>query len=444
MKLSFLVFCLSYLVLMNTNSSFFQKSFIDIGGLNIRIPDLIFILMWTMASFELFLKKEIKIKKVKLSQYYIFFLIWILISSFMIAPIYGTPIINGSLSQVRKLIYYSVFFLVLFIFHKRQDIKLFMKLFILFGLITSLRMITEYFYLSHKSSYELIRIVYNVTLGSAYSQIIFFFCLGLISFVNSKRFKINLIIISIVCLFAMLVTFSRGIILTTFISVVIYFFLIGKISKFLKSFILINLIILFIYLLIPSNIKFQLKDRFVKGFGDLQMAIEVIKGKYDIYSCFLVSEYTDLSLIRKLIEYKLTFEEFKKSPIWGVGLGYEYEKYWGGEEKFKKSSYVHSVYNYFLMDTGLIGLSLFLFLIFKIGKLFLTLFKFYPDNFYKGIFLGCFLSLIALAINSFNGSFLLSIPYIMFITTFSALGELLKNERTASTQIINIFKYTYF
>jgi O-antigen ligase len=173
-----------------------------------------------------------------------------------------------------------------------------------------------------------------------------------------------------------------------------------------------------------------------RGVNDIIVATSIIANNTTPHEYLQESltEDADYSLLRKMIEYYETFQEFKKSPIWGLGLGHQYLKLWNKEgEQEKEGAYVHSVYSYFLMDTGLIGICLFILLLIRTFRTLINAFKDESnDSTMRSVMLGSAISVIALSINSFNGSFLLLIPYILFISVFSALAS-----NTNSTQHVN-------
>ena len=426
MNLQIIILLVSFFILGNINSQVFSVQTITVGSLDIRLTDILLLVLWFPCILKL-RQLSLSFKYSRISKLILVFLLWSLLSAFVVAPCYDTPILNGSLPHLRSFVYWTLFFLSFTYFTKEQQVVSFFYSFLFILALISTRILFETIYLYKTSTLMLVNSQLRV--NECFHQILFFFCLSLTRFITKKSTKRLLYIAMAISICSLLITNSRGTLLTTVFGIFIYLFISGSLrQKMLKQLsFLLCLLVLVTYLVGGSSFANRFIDRYRKGIDDIKFIGLILNSKGSFRDYLSTMDYPgDQSLIRKGVEYEAIYDEVKKSPLWGLGLGHEYEKLWmRGRERYKVSSYVHSVYNYFLMDTGVIGLLLFIALIYLIAKTFLTLFKQTEIPLHKGMALGCFLSTISLALNSFNGSFLLSIPYIAFFAVFSGMSELL-------------------
>lgn len=424
MGTSFWIFYVAFCGIMSIHLPFFAGSVIGISGLNLRLSDVLLILLCDIAFINFTIRKRGLFRHAALTNSLVLFLLWMMFSAFVIAPLYNTPIIDGSLFQFKRFMYFGLFFLTL-LFLRLKHLKDFTLLCIIYGFIVSVLISFGSIYYFNELYNKSSDLANQFLHSRLIAQLTFFLCLGLITYLPSSKKRMLLTGACITALFAILAGLSRGAMLTTILGILLYFKLL---QKKLKTFFIIAglLFVTTASLLILQTVKDVVFERIEKGVNNFKVVALILQGESPIYIMSTAYSYnSDLSLTRKLIEHRAVMDEFKKSPIWGLGIGHRYEKYWmKGGDVYKQGAHVHSVYNYFLMNTGIIGLALFLRVLFKMGKQFYHVFRTATDPTFKGVFLGCLLNLVALSINSFNGSFLLDIPIIAFICIFSAMGEI--------------------
>ncbi len=94
----------------------------------------------------------------------------------------------------------------------------------------------------------------------------------------------------------------------------------------------------------------------------------------------------DTSTSERLRSYEQAFDYFKKSPLWGVGVT-------GGP-------FMDAMYPRVLMETGVIGLGAFAYLIYALFRLGLHAYRSLTDPYYRGIALGFLMGLVGLLIHA--------------------------------------------
>ncbi len=427
MKLSFFIFSAVFFLIMNLNLNSGTAGHLYAGvlGFHVMITDILLVVALGAVFLEPFAGRPSPARGTSLPRQYARFLLWTGLSAFVISPLYGTPVQQGSISQLHFLGYYLIFFAGVYLFGTDREVRVFIWAFMVSNALVCLRGLAELAYM-YKSTGRASSSSSFIRFAEVFHQVLFFFSLCLLNHVH-RRLRKYLYASAVLALAAVALSFSRGVILTTALGAVLCVFMQSRsIVSALRPLVLV-LAVFFSLFLGLKGLNGLLQGRMDKGFDDIKNIASLLRSPGDPSE--LIQKGADrsggdYSLVRKSIEYYDTFREFEKSPVWGLGVGHFYDKLWmENGQKFREGTYVHSIYSYFLMDTGLIGLGLYLLLIFSIGKQFLHIFRTSRVGLYRGVSLACLLSLLALGINSFNGSFLLSIPYIAFVCTFSAIAE---------------------
>lgn len=121
-----------------------------------------------------------------------------------------------------------------------------------------------------------------------------------------------------------------------------------------------------------------------------QKAVERIKGTKNAYG------ELDLSSERRLYMWKVGMQLFKESPL--VGIGYGVFRYLGFE-----LGDTHNIYVKILVEQGVVGLLVFLFLIFCFMVEGFRLYQKGEDDASRGLGLGLFVCMFVLLVNNFFG-----------------------------------------
>jgi len=209
--------------------------------------------------------------------------------------------------------------------------------------------------------------------------------LGLIVTTRSPGIKAILIIFSIVTSFTLFNTFSRS----SYVGIAASVFMLAALKER-------RIFIFFLALLIMSPIFMQsaVLDRIAITFGGREREGEIQfdpsyfeQDKYhmpgDRYVLPLESarglKFLDPSALTRLIIWRRSLEIFTENPIFGVG-------WWGGRYILRTEA--HSQYWTYLIETGIFGFGMFLWLIIRIFKISLWVKNNASDDFVEGLGLG--------------------------------------------------------
>jgi O-antigen ligase len=293
--------------------------------------------------------------------------------------------------------------------------------------------------LSHPSFYDLSTTVSQLQMdvedlraNECFHQILFFLCLSQIILAHPqgarKGFLYGGMVISAV---SMLLSGSRGILVTTvLLSLILPFLLKRSAKRLLAIYCVVGITAVALTVVAGSSLP-GVGARYAAGLNDVKVGIDLARssGDYADYLLHKEAQDSDYSLIRKIVEAQAVWGEFRKSPVWGLGLGHEYRKLWMREDQgasYQESAYVHNAYNYMLMDTGIIGCALLLLVLYRIITNAWRLFKHTTIPAHKAYALACILSASTLSLNSLNLSFLLKFPYVAFLAFFAGGIEFLQ------------------
>jgi len=245
----------------------------------------------------------------------------------------------------------------------------------------------------------------------AANEPLFFFTLiistSFFMFLKSKLHRLTCIFLIFFSTASLLITFSRGYWVATFLALLILFSIFDNKRKInmlanIASMVAPFLILVYYYL------------------GDLSVLF------YDIFlSRFMtISDvFNDISFVNRLEEAKKVFSLYIMNPFMGYGLGATYSFHNIILEKSVETWYIHNAFLYILYKIGFFGLISFLLFYYSIIK---TAYKNYIsqyDNFNFSISLGtfcCFLGMIPL---SFTSPQYIQSNSILFIILTSAMME---------------------
>ena len=239
----------------------------------------------------------------------------------------------GSLLEI-----FVPFFTTFYIVKRKKEINKFM-LFSLFSgsVIIAVYAFYEYFILDLRRVGSLTG---NANILGVYMLFVLSFIFTTLIYNSNRKIKITMVILFIINFAALLFSGSRA-----------AFF--GVIASFL--FIIINqrnkiyFILLIILLIIPLFLPFNIYDRLYDSFQSL------LSGTGD----------------QRIYIWKNALDMFRLRPLTGVGIGQYpiyYKIYEGAPVKYRIFTHAHNIYLHILAELGLIGLCIFLWLIYKIIK----------------------------------------------------------------------------
>lgn len=171
----------------------------------------------------------------------------------------------------------------------------------------------------------------------------------------SAKVKTILTIFSIVLSFALFNTFARS----AYLGIILSIFIMAALKER-------KLLLLFLALLILSPIIMQIDvlERITLTIQALKPAIEL-----------------DPSSQIRLVLWEKAFKIFIENPIFGIG-------YWGARDQSMLATEPHSQFVAYLLETGIVGFVVFLWLVKRIFRIGLWIKNNAPDSFIEGLGLG--------------------------------------------------------
>lgn len=260
---------------------------------------------------------------------------------------------------------------------------------------------------------------------------------------KSKALKILLLALIAGTVAAVVLTFSRGGMIGLLIVIIL---LILKIKKRLLLPFLLFISLSFYYFYSSNQIVSIEQFSFQREFRDSNAISETIDSfQARMYTLLHDPEETDSGKSR-IHFWKVAFEMAKDKPFWGVGLGRfrdEFDSYDFSGGEFGPARAVHSTYFMILSETGFVGLTLYLIMVFFCFKNFIysarTLTK--SGGKYKAY--GRFISFIPIALTGYliSSSFVITFYQEIFwaiITMAIACKKLTKEAYESSAYQSNL------
>lgn len=153
------------------------------------------------------------------------------------------------------------------------------------------------------------------------------------------------------------------------------------------------------------------------------------------------NEYGELdqSSELRLVMWEKGMEFFKQSPIFGIGFGvYRMQDYGTGLKD------THNIYVKILAEQGIIGMILFIFVVFAMCRQAFFLYQKGDDDFSRGLGLGLFASMFTLLINNFFGDrwayFELSAYTWAFVGLAARLSQFVSTEPKNVPELTSVAK----
>ena len=131
-----------------------------------------------------------------------------------------------------------------------------------------------------------------------------------------------------------------------------------------------------------------------------------------------------LSFKDRVSTWSISLEMIKKRPVLGSGLNTyfgNYKIYRNDKDKFKRGSYAHNCYLQQAVDIGIVGLLIFLYLLFSIFWLSIKKIIKIKDDFYSSCALGLWVGLLCFAIYAFVDTNFYSLPLVVLFWFMTGL-----------------------
>lgn len=301
-------------------------------------------------------------------------------------------VINGLLHLLRFFEYVFIYFIVVSCIQELPQVRKFtIAFFINVGVVAAIQIVQNIIggNLAPNIFYAKNTIVYygvstfgsNAILGAFYCFAISI-ALGLIVTMRPSRIRAVLMIFSVVISFALFNTFSRS----AYIGIIAGIFIIAVLRK-KRAFILFLALLVISPILIQAPVLNRIAMTFERRPGPMEIDPSYFKqDEYHLpgqtYASIMESPggaALDPSALVRLVIWRRALEIFTENPIFGVG-------WWGGRYLMKTEA--HSQYWAYLVETGIFGFGIFLWLMVRIFKISLWVKNNASDNFTEGLGLG--------------------------------------------------------
>lgn len=297
--------------------------------------------------------------------------------------------------------YYALYFLVLIYFQEEKWQKILVISIIVISILVSLQYIIPFLLTFHIKRYATDQQhLFNLAYPLLFSYII----LG-----KETKYKILASLSLIPLTLAVIISFTRALWLTIpfslFIILIIYLFFYKKLRLRKSIFLVLGSIILIII-----SAYFLIKKEALK---------KIIKTRAQT-----ITELTeDISILERIYAAQYLLKEFKKNPIFGVGLGAVYPAPIT-KRGIKYFSWMDSTYLNLLWKMGSIGLLIFLLIYYFFFKNIIRILRNPKDNFQQWVSLGVLSAFISLMIISIESAVLLIYRFNFIWATLLAIFNL--------------------
>ncbi|MEO0087267.1 MAG: O-antigen ligase family protein [candidate division WOR-3 bacterium] len=358
-----------------------------------EIPFLV-LLFLTFLAFERKEKYRLQTKKDYLL---LGFLLWTCFS-FLYGIFLGNSLYQA-IDDFLLVFFYAFYFLVLIYFQEEKWQKILMVSIIIISVLVSLQYVVPFLLTFHIKRYATDQQhLFNIGYPLLVSYIIF----G-----EKEKYKILASLSLIPMTLAVIISLTRALWITipfsVFIILIIYLGQQKKLKQFFSVFFVFLIIFLIIYFLFTKKVDFR---KFIK-----------------VREHAFVSLKTDLSLLERILSARHLINQFKKNPIFGVGLGKTYPGVIPWKKKLK-FSWMDCLFINLLWKFGIIGLILFLGVYYYFLKNIIKILKKPKNNFQKWVSIGMLSVFISLAILSIESGFLLIYRFNLVLASLLAIFNL--------------------
>ncbi|MCP4254390.1 MAG: hypothetical protein GY775_13485 [Candidatus Scalindua sp.] len=387
------------------------------GGITIRLDDLILVIVTFSWLAKSSLYKDLGLfPKTPLNRGITAYVLICLFST-VLGGLFGKINLSGFMYILKYFEYFMVFFMAVNFINTRKQARIFLILLLITCAIVSLYAMSQIPLGGRVSTPFEGKEGEPGTLGG-YLILLMSVSIGILLTSESKRVKIlltGLILISFVSLTA---TQSRA----TWMGLPFMYLCFIAMSK--KRLILLGTLAVIIAIG-PFVMPKEYKERYGGTFKREEGYKATVGGK---------ALALDSSATERVQSWQGVINDFKNHPIFGYGIN----GYW----------FIDGQYFRTLVELGLVGMSIFLFLLYQIGKFLLAAHRIASDNFSKGLTMGLFAGFIALLVHCIGSNtfivvrimepfwFLMGIAVVLYNIDNKEL-ESLRNESELQTAAVN-------
>ncbi|MBC8550979.1 MAG: O-antigen ligase family protein [Candidatus Brocadiales bacterium] len=342
-------------------------------GFTIRLDDLILVLVSFSWLAKSSLYKELGLfPKTPLNRGIAAYVIICLFST-VLGGLFGKINLTGFMFVLKYFEYFMVFFMAVNFIDTRKQAKTFLILLLITCMIVSFYALSQLPLGGRVSTPFEGKEGEPGTLGG-YLILLMSVCIGLVLTSESKRVKISLTGLTIISFVALMATQSRA----TWMGLpVMYLCFVVMSKKRLMLLALLAVIIAVGPFIMPETYKeryggtFKREEGYKASVGGKDLAL-------------------DSSATQRVQSWQGCLKDFKNHPIFGYGIN----GYW----------FIDGQYFRTLVELGLLGMSIFIFMLYQIGKFLLAAYRISSDNLSKGLAMGLFAGFLALLVHCFGSN----------------------------------------
>ena len=338
------------------------------GGVTIRLDDLILALISFSWLAKSSLHKELGLfPKTPLNRGITGYVMICLFST-VLGGLFGKINISGFMFVLKYFEYFMVFYMAVNFINTRKQAKLFLILILVTYAIVSLYALSQLPLGGRVSTPFEGKEGEPGTLGG-YLILLMSVSIGVLLTSESRRVKLLLTGIIVISFIALMATQSRA----TWMGLPVIYICFIAMSK--KRLMLLGVLVAIIAIG-PFIMPEEYKERYSGTFKKEKGYNASVGGK---------SLALDSSATERVQSWQGTLKDFKNHPIFGYGIN----GYW----------FIDGQYFRTLVELGIVGMSLFMFMLYQIGRFLLAAHRIASDNLTKGLTMGLFAGFLALLVH---------------------------------------------
>lgn len=338
------------------------------GGFTIRLDDLLLVLISFSWLAKSSLYKELGLFPRTPLNRGISAYVMICLFSTVLGGLFGKISLGGYMFVLKYFEYFMVFFMAVNFIETRKQAKTFLILLIITCAIVSLFALTQLPLGGRVSTPFEGKEGEPGTLGG-YLILLMSVCIGLVLTSESKRVKISLAGLIIISFVVLMATQSRA----TWMGLPIMYICFIIMSK--KRLMLLGVMTVVIAIS-PFVMPEEFKERYSGTFKREEGFKATVGGK---------ALALDASATERVQSWQGVLKDYKNHPVFGYGIN----GYW----------FIDGQYFRTLVELGMVGMSIFIFMLYQIGKFLLAAYRISSDNLSKGLTMGLFAGFLALLVH---------------------------------------------
>jgi len=338
------------------------------GGVTIRLDDLILVLVSFSWLAKSSLNKDLGLfPKTPLNRGITAYVIVCLFST-VLGGLFGKINLTGFMFVFKYFEYFMVFFMAVNFINTRKQAKLFLTLILITSAIVSLYALSQLPLGGRVSTPFEGKDGEPGTLGG-YLLLLMSVSIGVLLKIESRRIKLLLTGLILISFVSIMATQSRA----SWMALPVIYFCFIVMSK--KRLMLLGILVTIIAAS-PFIMPEEYKERYGGTFKREKGYKAMVGGK---------ALALDSSATERVMSWQGTLKDFKNHPIFGYGIN----GYW----------FIDGQYFRTLVELGLVGTSIFFFMLYQIGRFLLAAHRIASDDLTKGLTMGLFAGFLGLLVH---------------------------------------------